>query len=51
MCRLADCTHIHEPSCAVQAALEARRLDAERYDSYRRLLTGEAAAVDWEQIE
>jgi ribosome biogenesis GTPase len=51
MCRLADCTHIHEPSCAVQAALEARRLDAERYDSYCRLLTGEAAAVDWEQIE
>jgi ribosome biogenesis GTPase len=50
-CRLADCTHIHEPGCAVLAAVEARTLDAERYDSYCRLLTGEAAALDWEQIE
>ncbi len=50
-CRLADCTHIHEPDCAVLAAVEARTLDAERYDSYCRLLTGEAAALDWEQIE
>ncbi len=50
-CRLADCTHIHEPGCAVLAAVEARALDAERYDSYCRLLTGEAAALDWEQIE
>jgi ribosome biogenesis GTPase len=50
-CRLADCTHVHEPGCAVLAALEASALDAERYDSYRRLLTGEAAALDWDQIE
>jgi ribosome biogenesis GTPase len=50
-CRLADCTHIHEPGCAVLAAVEARALDAERYDSYCRLLTGEAAALDWDQIE
>jgi ribosome biogenesis GTPase len=50
-CRLADCTHIHEPGCAVLAAVEARALDAERYDSYCRLLTGEAATLDWEQIE
>ena len=50
-CRLADCTHIHEPGCAVLAAVETRALDAERYDSYCRLLTGEAAALDWEQIE
>jgi ribosome biogenesis GTPase len=50
-CRLADCTHIHEPDCAVLTAVEARALDAERYDSYCRLLTGEAAALDWEKIE
>lgn len=50
-CRLSDCTHIHEPGCAVLAAVEAQTLDAERYDSYCRLLTGEAAALDWEQIE
>jgi ribosome biogenesis GTPase len=50
-CRLADCTHVHEPDCAVLAAVEARALDAERYDSYCRLLTGEAAALEWGQIE
>jgi ribosome biogenesis GTPase len=50
-CRLADCTHIHEPGCAVLAAVEARTLDAERYDSYCRLLTGEATTLDWDQIE
>jgi hypothetical protein len=33
------------------AAVEARTLDTERYESYCRLLTGEAAALDWEQIE
>jgi ribosome biogenesis GTPase len=50
-CRLANCTHIHEPGCAVLTAVETRALDAERYDSYCRLLTGEAAALDWDQIE
>jgi len=50
-CRLSDCTHVHEPGCAVLAAVEARTLDAERYDSYCRLLTGEAAMLDWDQIE
>ena len=50
-CRLADCTHIHEPGCTVLARVEAGALDAERYNSYCRLLTGEAAALDWDQIE
>jgi ribosome biogenesis GTPase len=50
-CRLADCTHVHEPDCAVLAAVGARALAAERYDSYCRLLTGEAAALEWDQIE
>ena len=36
-CRFSDCTHDHEPGCAVQAALEDGRLDPERWDSYRRL--------------
>ena len=36
-CRHADCRHLSEPGCAVRAALAAGTLDAERYDSYRRL--------------
>ena len=33
-CRFADCTHLHEPGCAVQAAIADGSLDAERFDSY-----------------
>ncbi len=36
-CQHADCRHLGEPGCAVRAALAAGSLDAERYDSYRRL--------------
>ena len=36
-CKFADCGHSNEPGCAVQAALAAGTLDAERYDSYVKL--------------
>ena len=36
-CQFSDCTHSHEPRCAVRAALADGRLSAERYDSYLRL--------------
>ena len=34
-CRFRDCTHLHEPGCAVVDALENRRIPAARYESYR----------------
>ena len=37
-CRFLDCLHLREPHCAVQAAVEAGKIDARRYESYRRLL-------------
>ena len=37
-CRFRGCSHIHEPGCGVQAALETGEIDRERYNSYRRLL-------------
>jgi ribosome biogenesis GTPase len=37
-CRLPDCTHTHEPGCAVKAAVEAGRIERARYESYCRLL-------------
>ena len=36
-CRFADCSHRTEPGCAVQAALDAGTLDAERWASYEKL--------------
>jgi ribosome biogenesis GTPase / thiamine phosphate phosphatase len=40
-CRYPNCTHDHEPECAVRAAVADGKIAAERYDSYLRLLHGE----------
>lgn len=40
-CAFNDCTHLHEPRCGVRAAVESGALSADRYDSYRRMLTGD----------
>ena len=37
-CRFADCRHIAEPDCAVTTAVRGGMIDADRYDSYARLL-------------
>jgi ribosome biogenesis GTPase len=36
-CRFHDCTHIHEPDCAVRAAVESGEIRKLRYDSYCRI--------------
>ena len=36
-CQFNDCSHEHEPGCAVQAALADGSLARERYESYRKL--------------
>jgi ribosome biogenesis GTPase / thiamine phosphate phosphatase len=36
-CVFSDCTHTHEPGCAVQAAVTQGKVSAARYDSYCRL--------------
>ena len=36
-CRFRDCTHAHEPGCAVQAAIKAGTLDPERLERWRKL--------------
>ena len=38
-CQFSDCTHIHEPGCAVRAALDKGKIHPERYESYLRLRT------------
>ena len=39
-CQFSDCTHTHEPGCAVLAAVQDGRVHRERYASYLRLRTG-----------
>ena len=36
-CRFRNCTHTHEPGCAVCAAVEAGEVPRLRYDSYLRI--------------
>jgi ribosome biogenesis GTPase len=37
LCRFRDCTHQHEPGCAVQAAVKAGTLDPDRLERWRKL--------------
>lgn len=39
-CQFSDCTHQHEPGCAVLAALKEGKIHPERYESYLRLRSG-----------
>ena len=43
-CAFNDCTHLHEPRCGLRAAVASGVVSEDRYDSYRRLLTGDLAA-------
>ncbi len=40
-CQFSDCTHIHEPGCAVVEAVEKGEIHPQRYDSYLRLRFGD----------
>ena len=40
-CQFSDCTHIHEPGCAVLAALKENKIHPERYESYLRVRAGQ----------
>lgn len=41
-CFYPDCTHVHEPDCAVREAVDAGTVPVLRYESYVSLRTGEA---------
>ncbi|HTL50944.1 MAG TPA: ribosome small subunit-dependent GTPase A [Planctomycetota bacterium] len=36
-CKMPDCSHHHEPKCAVKEAVEAGRIAARRYESFQRI--------------
>ncbi len=37
-CRFRDCSHTHEPDCAIKSALQTGKLPEIRYHNYRRIL-------------
>lgn len=39
-CQFSDCTHVHEPDCAVQTAVAEGKVHPERYQSYLRMRYG-----------
>lgn len=43
-CFYQDCTHVHEPGCAVQEAVERGDIARERYESYVSLRSGDELA-------
>jgi len=45
-CRFRDCSHEHEPGCAVLAAVEVGELPQRRLDSWRRL----RAEGRWQEV-
>jgi ribosome biogenesis GTPase len=48
-CKYADCSHTHEPGCAVLGAVAAGAIDPGRHESYRVLLAElQSAPADWE---
>lgn len=40
-CAFSDCTHVHEPGCAILAAVKAGEIHPERYESYLRIRFGD----------
>ncbi len=40
-CRFYNCTHIHEPNCAVMEAVKMKKIGFSRYKSYVSILTGQ----------
>ena len=50
-CQFSDCTHSHEPGCAVRLAVTEGRVDERRYDSYLRLRFGNPQLDDIEEYD
>ena len=43
-CAFSDCTHTHEPDCAVKQAVTSGAIPEARYESYARILASLGAA-------
>ncbi len=46
-CRFSDCSHTHEPGCAVIEALKSKHIHVDRYRSYLRMREVEEDKIPW----
>jgi len=46
-CRFSDCSHTHEPGCAVIEALKSKQIHVDRYRSYLRMREVEEDKIPW----
>ncbi len=37
-CKFSNCTHIHEPGCAIQEAIDEGKISSRRFESYHRII-------------
>jgi ribosome biogenesis GTPase len=49
-CQFSDCTHTHEPGCAVREAVTAGAVSPERYASYLRMRFGDESEPFYENL-
>lgn len=49
-CQFSDCTHTHEPGCAVRKAVEEGSVASERYASYLRMRFGDESEAYYEEF-
>ena len=48
-CKFTNCTHVHEPGCAVKTAVSEHRIHPQRYKSYLNILSGREMEIEpWE---
>ena len=50
-CKFSDCTHTHEPGCAIRKAVESGEIAPERYHSYLRLRFEDEADIYAEDVD
>ena len=49
-CKFNDCTHTHEPGCAVREAVASGKIASERYESYLRLRFDDEAPIETDNL-